>query len=299
MDDFAHAVLRKTYLHINSLIREKSQQFSSKVIIRNVKGFVIVNVTFLPIRLLLNFKVDCCCYLFPSQRIIMIKNIENQAFSQIRALPFFESLQAEQVQQLLDIGQLRKIGRHDLFYDKGMSSDILYFLLDGVVKIGSIADENREIIKRVIYAPNLFGELGLVGETKRHDFAMNISDEGTVLAIPIEQFKEFMARNMDLSLSMINWIGIRLRKVEARLESMIFKDARERIIDFLKDSAESQGKKIGYELLIKHYLTQQDIANFTGTSRQTVTSVLNELKKSNLIHFNRRSILIRDLAKLV
>ncbi|MEO1713645.1 MAG: helix-turn-helix domain-containing protein [Bacteroidota bacterium] len=51
-------------------------------------------------------------------------------------------------------------------------------------------------------------------------------------------------------------------------------------------------------MLVKHCLTQQDIANITGTSRQTVTSVLNDLKKENLIYFNRRSILIRDMAKL-
>ncbi|MFT5763438.1 MAG: CRP/FNR family cyclic AMP-dependent transcriptional regulator, partial [Saprospiraceae bacterium] len=83
-----------------------------------------------------------------------------------------------------------------------------------------------------------------------------------------------------------------------RLESLIFKDARTRIIEFLKDSAEKRGRRVGYEMLLKHSLTQQDIANLTGTSRQTVTSVLNELRKSDLIYFNRRSILIRDMAKL-
>ena len=57
-------------------------------------------------------------------------------------------------------------------------------------------------------------------------------------------------------------------------------------------AAEEEGR------LITPSLTQQDIANLTGTSRQTVTSVLNDLKKSNLIYFNRNSILIRDLAKL-
>jgi len=83
------------------------------------------------------------------------------------------------------------------------------------------------------------------------------------------------------------------------LESLIFKDARARIIDFLKDAADRHGRRIGIdELLVKHSLTQQDIANITGTSRQTVTSVLNDLKKLNLIHFTRRSFLIRDLAKL-
>ena len=73
---------------------------------------------------------------------------------------------------------------------------------------------------------------------------------------------------------------------------------RARIIDFIKESAEKRGRRVGFEMLFKHCLTQQDIANITGTSRQTVTSVLNDLKRSDLIYFNRRSILIRDIAKL-
>ena len=50
--------------------------------------------------------------------------------------------------------------------------------------------------------------------------------------------------------------------------------------------------------MIKHSLTQQDIANLVGASRQTVAAILNELRKSNLIHFNRNTILIRDIDKL-
>jgi CRP-like cAMP-binding protein len=94
-------------------------------------------------------------------------------------------------------------------------------------------------------------------------------------------------------------IGNRLSNTERRLESLVFKDARSRIIDFLRSNAETRGRKVGYETFFKHNLTQQDIANFTGTSRQTVTSVLNDLRKSNLIYFNRTGILIRDMSKLM
>jgi CRP-like cAMP-binding protein len=87
-------------------------------------------------------------------------------------------------------------------------------------------------------------------------------------------------------------------RVEDRLSSLVLKDARERIIEFLVDTAGREGRKVGYETLVKHQLTQQEIANLTGTSRQTVTSVLNDLRKSNLIYFNRNSILIRDLQNL-
>ena len=69
----------------------------------------------------------------------------------------------------------------------------------------------------------------------------------------------------------------KLRNIERRLESLIFKDARERIIDFMKEMAEKYGKKIGVEVLVKHDLTHQDMANLTATSRQTVTTVLNDL----------------------
>jgi len=107
-----------------------------------------------------------------------------------------------------------------------------------------------------------------------------------------------MANNKDLSFKIYKLMGMRIRKLERKVESLVFKDARTRIIDFLKDAAEWKGKKVGFETMIPTKLTHKDIANLTGTSRQTVTTILNELKESNLINFDRRKILIRDLEKL-
>ena len=87
-------------------------------------------------------------------------------------------------------------------------------------------------------------------------------------------------------------------KLERKLELLVFKDARTRIVEFLKDAAEWKGKKVGFETLIQTNLTHKDIASLTGTSRQTVTTILNQLKEKNLINFNRKQILIRDLENL-
>ena len=130
-------------------------------------------------------------------------------------------------------------------------------------------------------------------------FFKNFLENNEYKSPMIGYFKKLMDTNHQLCFNVINLVGEKLRKAESRIESLIFKDARARIIDFLKDSVEKRGRRVGFEMLVKNTLTQQDIANITGTSRQTVTSVLNNLRKSDLIYFNRKSILIRDMQKLV
>jgi CRP/FNR family cyclic AMP-dependent transcriptional regulator len=89
-----------------------------------------------------------------------------------------------------------------------------------------------------------------------------------------------------------------LRKVERRLEALIFKDARTRIVDFIKEMAADYGTQVGEEVMVKHNLTHQDIASLTATSRQTVTSVLNGLKDDNKIHLERNRLLVRNMSAL-
>ena len=86
--------------------------------------------------------------------------------------------------------------------------------------------------------------------------------------------------------------------MEQRLESMVFRDSRSRIIDFLLELVEKKGQRVGFEHVVRKFITHQEIANLTATSRQTVTTVLNELRNKELLTFNRRRLLVRDLEKL-
>jgi CRP-like cAMP-binding protein len=228
----------------------------------------------------------------------MPKSTTNDTAELLELFPLFEGVAPKELEFLASRAQFTKFKKHDTIYQSGERSDCLLFLIKGVVKIGRYSSDGREIIKHVLHPMSMFGELCLAGELKRKDFAVAIKKDTQILSIQMIQLQQIMRRDSQLSMRILNFIGDRLQNVEQRLESLIFKDARERIIEFLKDSARKQGKRVGYETLIKHALTQQDIANITGTSRQTVTSVMNDLRKSNLIYFNRRTILIRDLGKL-
>jgi len=174
----------------------------------------------------------------------------------------------------------------------------IYLIAKGRIKLGSYSEDGREIVKAVLGPGELFGELALSGEEKRSDFAMALDNDTTVCPMSIEDMADLLQDNKTLTLKIFKLMGFRLRKTERRLESLVFKDARTRIIDFLVDQADEYGQKIGLEMKIENHYTHKDIASLTGTSRQTVTTILNELKTQNLINFNRKQILIRDLEAL-
>ena len=185
----------------------------------------------------------------------------------------------------------------DYIYLQEEQSDKIYFLTAGRVKIGNYGESGKEITKAILTKGEVFGELSIIGESKRRDFAIAMEDsEACVLTV--SEMKGMMREHSGLSLFLMKIMGSRVLEMEQRLESLVFKDSRTRIIDFLKDLASKKGQRVGYEMLVRKFMTHQEIANLTATSRQTVTTVLNELRNKNILTFNRRRLLIRDMEKL-
>lgn len=210
----------------------------------------------------------------------------------------FEILCPHKIKTLEDKHEFTKFNKNEFIYFPNEHARHIYMIAEGRVKIGSYTEEGKEVIKAILSKGEIFGELAIAGEDRRTDFAVAMDAETVVCPITTEEMRELMAANKEFSLKIYKIIGMRIRKLERRIESLVFKDARTRIIEFLRDAAAWKGKKVGFETMIQTRLTHKDIANLTGTSRQTVTTILNDLKERNLINFNRRQILIRDLEKL-
>ncbi|MEP0368544.1 MAG: Crp/Fnr family transcriptional regulator [Cyclobacteriaceae bacterium] len=189
--------------------------------------------------------------------------------------------------------------KDDYIYFPDDESSNIYMVAQGRVKIGSYTDDGKEIIKAILAKGEIFGEMALTGEERRSDFAVAMDSNTRVCPMTIDDLQDLMKDNKELSFKIFKIIGFRFRRLERRIESLVFKDARTRIVEFLKEMAEEKGQKVGFETMIKNHLTHKDIASLTGTSRQTVTTVMNELREENVINFDRRRILIRDLEKLV
>ena len=137
----------------------------------------------------------------------------------------------------------------------------------------------------------------MVGEDKRRDFAQAM-EKTVVCIVPVDIMKSMMRNHSPLNLFIMKMMGSRMLEMEQRLESLVFKDSRSRIIEFILQLVEKRGQRVGYEMLVRKFLTHQEIANLTATSRQTVTTVLNELRNKNILTFNRKRLLVRDMALL-
>lgn len=182
----------------------------------------------------------------------------------------------------------------DFIFKQEDPSDKLFYITAGRVKIGAEGDSDKSVTKAILTTGEVFGEKALVGENIRRDFAQAM--ESTELCIINKtEMSSLFKEHGPFSLFIMKLIGSRALKMEKRLESLVFKDSRSRIIEFLVDLNKEKGQRVGYEWVVRNFITHQEIANLTATSRQTVTTVLNELKTKDLLTFNRKRLLIRDL----
>lgn len=211
--------------------------------------------------------------------------------------PLFAVLSTEERVLLQENATVNAYSKHQVLYKPGHAANKVFFLLKGIVKI-AVHSEKKDIIKYVVREGNFFGESCLTGDAQRRDFAYAMDEFVQVLEMDVAVVLNVMRNNFAFAQSLLHFLGERLRYTENQLENVVLKDSKSRIMEFLHQMGIEQGRRVGFETLVKHNMTHQDIADLTGTSRQMVTAVLNQLKRSNVLYFNRKKILFRDLNAL-
>lgn len=200
-------------------------------------------------------------------------------------------------EELMDRHMHCNFKRGETVYVPEDLSDRIFFITSGQVKISTMNEEGKEITKAILGRGEVFGELALLGEQQRHDFARALEDTETCV-VTLEELRGLMRDRSELNLFFMKMFGGRQLLMERRLESLVFRDSRSRIVEFLVNLAQSKGQPVGFEWVVRKPVTHQEIANMTATSRQTVTTTLNDLRYKKLLTFNRSRLLIRDLTKL-
>lgn len=190
-----------------------------------------------------------------------------------------------------------KFKKNDSIFQLDDSRDKIYFLKKGRAKISVFSKQGEEFIKTIIKPGELFGNLSYVPGSEPLEVAYAIQDT-TIYYMNSEEFEELVANDVGLKAEVMKYISSRLQNLELRVERLSLKDSKQRLIEMILDFKEDYGKRVGDEFFIDQTLSHREIAAFIATSRQTVTKLLNELRGKELIDFNRKKLIIRNIEGL-
>ena len=180
-----------------------------------------------------------------------------------------------------------------LSYGDGTYSKI-YLLIKGKIKI-TVSDEmDNELIKDILTAPDVFGDLGLEGNPSIDEYAEALTANTVVCVFNIVDFRKLLHDNIMMAINYANTVNSKLKRLEGRHSDLVFHDAKARLIRFIKNWARTDGSRIGDKIILNNYLTHSDIAAVIATSRQSVNVLFNELRDSGILYYNRKKIELND-----
>ena len=117
----------------------------------------------------------------------------------------------------------------------------IYFLKKGSVKIGTLRADGREDLKYLAKQGDIFGEMALLNRQSSNDFAIALED-CLICPMSVSMMNRLMERNPRLHTAVHQLMGDRIEKLERRLDSILFKSSRVRIMEFILDFIKQFGQ---------------------------------------------------------
>lgn len=217
----------------------------------------------------------------------------------LRNYDLWADLTEEEYQDLNLLHNFITAPRGEYIYFEAFHHNKLYFVKDGLIRLGHIDEKGNEVIREIIRKGEVFGQVTLEKNNLNGEFAQAHRTDVSLCAFTIEDFQRILRKKPELALRYSRQVGSRLRTLENRLLNILHKDVRTRLIGLFQMLIQkhlpeaTEGK-----YCLQNYLTHEDIAHLIGSSRQTVTTLFKELEEQDLIRYNRREICFPDVKKI-
>ena len=192
------------------------------------------------------------------------------------------------IDALIALGVVRSFPKNSVLVQEGDKSDQFYILLSGKLKVFLADDDGKEIVVDVLSPKQYFGEMALDGESRS---ASVMTVEASKLAvIQREDFKRFLAENPDAALALIVTLIRRARNLTRTIGNLALLDVYGRVARLLIDNASDESGK----LVVTEKMSQQEIAQRIGSSREMVSRILSDLKEGGYLSLDGGRIVIKQ-----
>ncbi|PAD69379.1 Crp/Fnr family transcriptional regulator [Bacillus sp. 7586-K] len=215
----------------------------------------------------------------------------------LKTIPIFSELNHEELLRVQEIAIKRTYKKKQIVFIEGEKREAVYFIQSGIVKAYKIDEDGNEQVISLLHERDMFPHVGFF-DTAPYPATVEIVQDAELFVILIDEFEELMIRWPQIAVKVMKIMGRKIVELQQRVQDFISKDVSHRLIEILIRLAIEQGVQHVNGISIKIPITNQDFANMVGASRESINRILNQLKKDELILFNRTEIFIYDLKTL-
>lgn len=218
-------------------------------------------------------------------------------FWHLRGLDWLGELSDAETRRLLRVSSSREFARGATVFEPVANPRSVYLLERGLVRIYRLSAKGEEATLGYVRPGEVFGELGAFSDQPRESFAQAVRTSH-VLRVPREELRRVLDDHPRIALSVTTQIGNRFKRIESRVESLVFRNLRSRVSHILLELAEDFGREDDGRIVIDLPLSQQDVATLVGATRQSVNLCLRELREAELVGYRNRRFTLSDPAAL-
>ena len=215
----------------------------------------------------------------------------------MRRAPLFAALDDQTAESLITSMSPARLERGDILFHEGDQGDRLYVIGEGKIKLGRTSTDGRENLLAILGPGEMFGELSLFDPGPRTATATAVA-ETQVVSMGHEQLKEFLATRPGVASTLLAALARRLRRTNDVLADLVFTDVPGRGATALLDLADRFGRPVDDGLMVAHDLTQEELAQLVGASRETVNKALADFASRVWVRLEPRCVVIMDIERL-
>ena len=197
-------------------------------------------------------------------------------------VPIFENLNNEELLRIVKSINHKEYAKGDVVFTEGNVANTLFFINEGKIKLYKYTKDGKEQILHVLSEGDFFGELELIKPSK-YGFNSKAIIDSKICTLTKDEMKEIMMKNPEIGIKVLETVGERLSKVESLVQNLATNDVDSRMAYLLTDLMEKYGEKIEKNISIELPLSREEMANFIGVTRETISRKLKKFEDEKLI----------------
>jgi CRP-like cAMP-binding protein len=218
-------------------------------------------------------------------------------FWHLHNFDWLSELSATETARLRRSALQREYRAGDMIFAPAPHPHSVYLLERGLVRIYRVSPSGTETTFGYVSPGEIFGELAAFSNRPRESFAKAVR-AALVWQLRREAIRDVLAEHPGIVIAVTKQVGSRLKRIESRVEHLVFRPVRSRVAQILLELAEDFGRRERHGLVIDLAISQEELATLVGASRQAVNASLRELERESVVRREGRCLVLLDVDAL-